>query len=923
MRVRGCGCFEIHARPGLPRVSAERRASARVTVWQHARMALLLSRRTFIQAAASAAALASSGGVARAAERSGSLDRVVRVAVHPALGVARVGNSPDAFFLAPEVSGTTPIGPFKDPEGAMARQAARFRIFGYDRDGQVVAEITEADASIAWRVRLGNAKAAWYGADEPLDLPSADPMPLRNPDVADRASLAIVSGWRRVSGAASTPVSLDGGAFMGSPVTLGEILTDERGRLLVLPGSGSAVKGPNAPPLEGFADNDGWTDTTSDGPVQATVRIGDRVLEADPGWVLCGSPNYGPGMAAGVVTLYDTAFSSLVLAGRRKRPRTEYHRDIAPIFERITDMQWVNAGYLTTNGFGSLRDWTTPQWQARLSDSSRANDELRRAILSMFRDAFYGVLQPGLAPDLYGDKASPDVQTSDPRQWLAVSPVQYAHLRAWAKGDFTVGPDRRAVPSVDELPLRERPRSLDRSALDGCLGGAFHPGVEFPWIARTDWIWTDDLRLATPAAVPDLLTPGPLLTPAVATSRTGPLASIGPGDLVKWMGVPWQADSASCRFGYQKPVSPVLPGFWPARIPNSVLTEDDYRVVMDSTRTLDDRRAAFRTRREWERFIASPNRLTTLSMMVDEWFKLGVVRKAPGPADGAFPATMLVESRVGFPAGSAQDSPAWSIRPQMSLFPLVVTNSDDSTLRTVDAQGGVALLGSPGAIARPEGIARDPLGRLIVAAMDGRAVIRVARDGSVETVATVPDQPLGVAVDPNGMIYACGIGDGGWVAAIDPSGKVKILLTAATGASQPHALGLAPDGALLISNNLDGTIARYDPLMRTMLDRTWITGLARPKNMAWDSDGALYIVERGASRVHRADQDGRQLPFTLQGASLNEPFGIAYDGLGALFVSSASTSANRIDRIVLAGDSGTVSVFATGMTNPGGVVFNP
>ncbi len=921
--MRGCGCFEIHARPGLPRVSAERRASARVTVWQHARMALLLSRRTFIQAAASAAALASSGGVARAAERSGSLDRVVRVAVHPALGVARVGNSPDAFFLAPEVSGTTPIGPFKDPEGAMARQAARFRIFGYDRDGQVVAEITEADASIAWRVRLGNAKAAWYGADEPLDLPSADPMPLRNPDVADRASLAIVSGWRRISGAASTPVSLDGGAFMGSPVTLGEILTDERGRLLVMPGSGSAVKGPNAPPLEGFADNDGWTDTTSDGPVQATVRIGDRVLEADPGWVLCGSPNYGPGMAAGVVTLYDTAFSSLVLAGRRKRPRTEYHRDIAPIFERITDMQWVNAGYLTTNGFGSLRDWTTPQWQARLSDSSRANDELRRAILSMFRDAFYGVLQPGLAPDLYGDKASPDVQTSDPRQWLAVSPVQYAHLRAWAKGDFTVGPDRRAVPSVDELPLRERPRSLDRSALDGCLGGAFHPGVEFPWIARTDWIWTDDLRLATPAAVPDLRTPGPLLTPAVATSRTGPLASIGPGDLVKWMGVPWQADSASCRFGYQKPVSPVLPGFWPARIPNSVLTEDDYRVVMDSTRTLDDRRAAFRTRREWERFIASPNRLTTLSMMVDEWFKLGVVRKAPGPADGAFPATMLVESRVGFPAGSAQDSPAWSIRPQMSLFPLVVTNSDDSTLRTVDAQGGVALLGSPGAIARPEGIARDPLGRLIVAAMDGRAVIRVARDGSVETVATVPDQPLGVAVDPNGMIYACGIGDGGWVAAIDPSGKVKILLTAATGASQPHALGLAPDGALLISNNLDGTIARYDPLMRTMLDRTWITGLARPKNMAWDSDGALYIVERGASRVHRADQDGRQLPFTLQGASLNEPFGIAYDGLGALFVSSASTSANRIDRIVLAGDSGTVSVFATGMTNPGGVVFNP
>ncbi|CAB4880886.1 MAG: hypothetical protein F2793_06535 [Actinobacteria bacterium] len=887
-------------------------------------MTPLLSRRAFIQAAAGAAALASTTGVASASERGGQLDRVVRVAVHPALGVARVGNSPDAFFLAPEVPGTTPLGPFKDAEGAMARQAARFRIFGYDRDGQVVAEITAAEASVTWRVRLGNAKAAWYGADEPLDLQTADPMPLRNPEVADRASLAVLSEWARASGAASAPSALGGGTFLGSPVMLGEILTDENGRLIVMPGNGSAVKGPSAPPLEGFADNDGWTDTTSDGPVQATVRIGNRVLEADPGWVLCGSPNFGPGMASGLVTLYDTAFSSLVLAGRRKRPRTEYHRDIAPIFSRITDMQWVNAGYLTTNGFGSLKDWTSPEWQARLTDASRSNDELRRRILAMFRDPSYASLQPGLEPDLYGDKVAVGTSPpSDPRQWLAVSPVQYAHLRAWSKGDFTVARDPGPITSVEGLSLRERPKALDRAALDGCLGGAFHPGVEFPWIARTDWIWTDDLRLAAPAIVPDLRTYGPVLTPAVATSRTGPLASIGPGDLVKWMGVPWQADSASCRFGYQKPISPVLPGFWPARIPNSVLTEDDYLVVMDTTRTLDDRRAAFRTRHEWERFIASPNRLTTLSMMVDEWFKLGVVRKAPGPRDGSFPATMLVESRVGFPAGSAQESPAWSIRPQMSLFPLVVANSDDSALRTVDAQGATGLLGTPGAIARPEGIARDPLGRLIVAAMDGSAIVRVARDGSVETVATVPEQPLGVAVDPSGVIYACGIGGGGWVASIDTGGRVRILLTAATGANQPHALALAPDGALLISNNLDGTIARYDPLLRVMLDSRWITGLARPKNMAWDADGSLFIVERGINSIRRVDQDGRQLPFGLQGVSLDGPFGIAHDGLGALYVSSANATANRIDRIALAGDTGTVSVFATGMTNPGGVVFNP
>ena len=53
------------------------------SVWHHADMPPLLSRRSFIQAAAGAAALASTTGVARAAERGGKLDRVVRVACSP------------------------------------------------------------------------------------------------------------------------------------------------------------------------------------------------------------------------------------------------------------------------------------------------------------------------------------------------------------------------------------------------------------------------------------------------------------------------------------------------------------------------------------------------------------------------------------------------------------------------------------------------------------------------------------------------------------------------------------------------------------------------------------------------------------------------------------------------------------------------
>ncbi|WP_406233034.1 LodA/GoxA family CTQ-dependent oxidase [Nocardia sp. NBC_01009] len=45
--------------------------------------------------------------------------------IHPGIGVARVGNSPDEFFLGPEAPGiipTNPEGPFKDAQGRMKRQ---------------------------------------------------------------------------------------------------------------------------------------------------------------------------------------------------------------------------------------------------------------------------------------------------------------------------------------------------------------------------------------------------------------------------------------------------------------------------------------------------------------------------------------------------------------------------------------------------------------------------------------------------------------------------------------------------------------------------------------------------------------------------------------------------------------------------------
>jgi hypothetical protein len=54
----------------------------------------------------------------------------------------------------------------------LLRQAARFRVYGYDADGKVVAELTAANAAIDWRVHVANHKAAWYDFDEAMDIPS-------------------------------------------------------------------------------------------------------------------------------------------------------------------------------------------------------------------------------------------------------------------------------------------------------------------------------------------------------------------------------------------------------------------------------------------------------------------------------------------------------------------------------------------------------------------------------------------------------------------------------------------------------------------------------------------------------------------------------------------------------------------------------
>jgi L-Lysine epsilon oxidase N-terminal len=167
--------------------------------------------------------------------------QIVRAAIYPPIGVARVGNSEDEFFLAPEVPDPLPEKPgfYRDAAGALKRQAARFRIYGINAAGVAVRELTADDAKIEWQVHLANKKSSWFQFQLALDIPEAADAPptlLRNATVSDRAALNIDPGPRKVSGKnqKGRKYTFDSGKFMGTPVYLGELRTDEAGRVIVL-----------------------------------------------------------------------------------------------------------------------------------------------------------------------------------------------------------------------------------------------------------------------------------------------------------------------------------------------------------------------------------------------------------------------------------------------------------------------------------------------------------------------------------------------------------------------------------------------------------------------------------------------------------------------------------------------------------------
>lgn len=578
--------------------------------------------------------------------------RIVKAAIHPSIGVARVGNSAEAFFIGPEVAEPAPEPPgfYRDAAGALKRQAARFRVYGLNAEGQVVAELNAQNARVEWTVHLANKKSSWYQFQLALDIPEAGDAPpslLRNAAVPDRARLTLDPGPRDITGqkkGGGKRHTFDTGRFMGKPVYLGEVQTDEAGRLIVLGGRGVSASYDGTKAVT-FANNEGWHDDISDGPVRARVVYEGRELQVDPAWVVVGPPNYAPQQKS-VRTMWDLMRDVAIKAGMLPRPaRPSFERDIRPLFERMSRLQWVNAGFAAAFGWGAPEEFGRPEVIARLADPSPDTREMRRTLANHFRVFDRDSWSPTPWPWLYGDAMNvPPAKT--PRQHVELTDTQLTFLQQWVNGDFEADYDPRHQPprTLEEVPVAEQGAMLDRAALEHCLADAFHPGCEMTWPMRTASMYMAPFRLLHAPA--DWIEPeyGAGLIQDTLSLPNGPLAAQVPGGVTRWMALPWQTDTASCRSGYLKTYDPYLPTFWPARVPNQVLTEENYEVVMDEGRPLGERLAAFANRANWLRPLGSVSYTDQINNMIERFGELGVVEVREGPkGDPNFPPVMEVE----------------------------------------------------------------------------------------------------------------------------------------------------------------------------------------------------------------------------------------------------------------------------------------
>lgn len=609
--------------------------------------------------------------------------KVARVAVYPALGISRVGGSP-SWFLAPEVPGLPPQpeGGFKDGDQLIKKQVQRFRIYAFDKQDRVIGEITADEAEIVWSVHVANTKAAWYGFNNPLDnadLAPGLPGQLRNQFLVDDAErermLVIDGGATQIAGAQvnargdDPQYAMVGRFYDEVPVGLGQLRTDDAGRLLVFPPDGVSYS-PVGAGITSFADNDGWHDDWCDGPVRAQVTFADgRTLDADHGWIACVGPNFAPEIPP-ITTLYDVIEDMNVSEGWSEKPALplSFRKHIYPIFRRLALMEWVSAAAFLRQGWLDIGDFSDPDYIGQLANPGPEASALRQSVFEKFRDPYDDNAdafrnQYLKLPMMLGDGIN---YNGSPLQWFQFPKLQYELLQNWADGQFVNDIDDASsdmITQLEDIPLAQQPAALTEAALEPCSGGAFHPGVELSYYLRLPQLYArasdvrhEPFRIALGSRESLIQNVGRLLTAETAlkggNGAPPPIGPQMPGDLTRWMGLPWQCDAFSCQQVVMQEEFPTAV-WWPALLPVDVLPETHYLQLLRDDLPAAERLRFYNSRVAWSRGVAglgyhaNASYWDGITNMIQLWQRMGFVERRPGPKDpsrpDAIPEELFIE----------------------------------------------------------------------------------------------------------------------------------------------------------------------------------------------------------------------------------------------------------------------------------------
>jgi hypothetical protein len=455
--------------------------------------------------------------------------------IYPGIGIGRLGNSPDGFFLAPEIpnvgpieldpqDAVVPVTQYKDGNHLLRRQAVRFRVFAVDvgADGlEALTEITVGNGvEIEWQVELANEKSA-AGKYKGEDLPEDATHP-RNPDAAE-ADLIIRPTFPKIAGINQTVRASVEGKFKGKEVYLGELRTDHKGRLMVLGGRGISASVPPGQPVGGgtqspghdpnsFANNWGWHDDVSDGPVSAVVRVAGQADQkvTQSSWMIVAPPDFAP-YTNGITTLFDIA----VQAAKLPPPtRPSFQKDVFPILQATSGLQWVSS---------------LPRWRAVSTDyvnlsttGTPPTDKLRNDTLKLVRGIQGGALQN-----------------------YRLTANQDAVLQSWADGSFVA--DYQPAPAQEGLTAA----GLDRASLTQGVGGGFFPGIEAGILMTSSALYSAAFRI---------------------TNKQFEYAGVTQiphaGFITRTMACPWQSDFYECE------MQSVTSAWWPSQRPINVFIEN-------------------------------------------------------------------------------------------------------------------------------------------------------------------------------------------------------------------------------------------------------------------------------------------------------------------------------------------------------------